>query len=134
MIITLLTGLAMAAPCLDEHFDELDDGPTYETADDGTVSITIPTDDYWGVWHCGRISMRAIEAGPPTWAAAWLHGAPWVGVTALPQYEAQGYIAEAKDDAAGLVPSIVAFLASADKGVGLVELGDGRAYRVRISK
>ena len=133
-MITLLTGLAMAAPCLDEHFDEIADGPTYTTSEDGTLSITIPTDDYWGAWHCGRISMRAIEAGPPTWAAAWLHGAPWAGVTALPQYEAQGYIAEAKDDTAGLVPSVIAFLADADKGVGLVELGDGRAYRVRISK
>ena len=121
-MITLLAGLAMAAPCLDESFNEIADadGPTYTTSEDGTLSITIPTDDYWGAWHCGAVSMRALDAGPPTWAAAWLHGAPWVGVAA-------------KDDAAGLVPSIVAFLATADKGVGVVDLGDGRAYRVRIT-
>ena len=123
MIITLFAGLAIAAPCLDENFNEIADigGPTYTTTEDGSLEITIPTDDYWGVWHCGAVSMRALEVGPPSWAAAWLHGAPWAGVSA-------------KDDAAGLVPSIVAFLGSANHGVGLIELADGRAYRVRISK
>ena len=117
-MITLLAGLAMAAPCLDSNFDEIADGPTYTTSTDGTLSITIPMDDYWGSWHCGSVSMRALDVGPPTWAAAWLHGAPWVGI-ALPD---------------GHIPiSVVAVAADADKGVGVVELGDGRAYRVRVT-
>ncbi len=117
-MITLLAGLAMAAPCLDSNFDEIADGPTYTTATDGTLSITIPMDDWWGSWHCGRVSMRALDAGPPTWAKASLHGAPWVGI-ALPD---------------GHIPISVTVASDADKGVGVLELGDGRAYRLRVAK
>ncbi len=49
-MITLLAGLAMAAPCLDTDLDEVlaIGGPPYEILADGALRITIPTDDYWG--------------------------------------------------------------------------------------
>ena len=125
------------------------DGYWYEYEDDGDIGLAVQGNDgHWAspagaptalvlAWDgepvaegclraCGMDSIftfwrsvsESIEGGDC--ALAWLHGAPWVGVAA-------------KDDAAGLVPSIVAFLADADKGVGVVELGDGRAYRVRIT-
>lgn len=120
-MLTLLTTMALAAPCLDANLDEILDGPTYTTSDDGTLSITIPTDDYWVSFRCGSVSLRYLDTGPPAFSATWIRGAPWAGV----------YVA-AKDDAAGLVPSVVAFLSTADKGVGVIELADGRAYRALL--
>ena len=116
-MITLLAGLAMAAPCLDSSFNEIADGPTYTTSEDGTLSITIPTDDYWGAWHCGHVSMRALAPGAPTLPAAWLGGLPWVGIN-LPD---------------GYNPiSRVTVAADADPGIGIIELGDGRTFRTRV--
>lgn len=115
-MITLLTAVALAAPCLDTNLDEIIDGPTYTTSDDGTLSITIPMEDYWGSFRCGSVSLRALGAGPPASAAAWLHGAPWAGI-ALPD---------------GHIPISITVARDAAKGVGVIELADGRAYRALV--
>ena len=118
-MITLLAGLAMAAPCLDTDLDEITDigGPTFEILPDGALQITIPTDDYWGAWHCGHVSMRALAPGAPTLPAAWLGGLEWFGIN-LPD---------------GYNPiSRVTIAADADPGIGIIEMGDGRTFRTRV--